>query len=138
MTAFGRFEVTGDLGRGGGGVVYRAVDRDSGAAVALKVVPEQQASGERARQAHRQLVERLRREADSVAGLEHPNIVRFIEFGEDGGAVYFAMEMVEGRTVEEVLKAGEPISAFQVVRVVSGVADALDFAHARGIVHLDV
>ncbi|HZU28623.1 MAG TPA: serine/threonine-protein kinase [Bryobacteraceae bacterium] len=138
MAAFGRFEVTGELGRGGGGVVYRAVDKDSGAPVALKVVPEQQASGERARNAHRQLVERLRREAESVAALDHANIVRFIEFGEDGGAVYFAMEMVEGRTVQAMLTAREPVTAFQVVRIISGVADALDFAHARGIVHRDV
>src|SRR5579885_900126 len=101
MAAFGRFEVTGELGRGAGGVVYRARDVQSGVAVALKVVPEHQAGGDRAKQAHQQLVQRLRREAESIAAMDHPNIVRFIEFGEDAGAVYFAMEMVEGRTVEQ-------------------------------------
>lgn len=133
MAVFGRFEVIDELGRGGGGVVYRCRDAESGATVALKAVPEQHPSS-----GDRQLVERLRREAESIAALDHPNIVRFIEFGEGNGAVYFAMELVDGRTLEQALNNGERFSPSQAVRIVSGIAEALDFAHARGIVHRDV
>ena len=140
MADIGRFEIKGELGRGGGGVVYRCLDPESGKTLAVKVVAETPASGDQEEEAHRLLVERLRREADSVATLDHPNIVKFIEFGEDKdkGSVYFAMEMVQGYTLEEALEHQDKFAAEEVVRVLTAVASALDFAHSRGIVHRDV
>jgi serine/threonine protein kinase len=138
MANIARFEIKSELGRGGGGVVYRCLDPWSKTTVAVKVVAERPATDDREQESHRLLVERLRREADSIATLQHPNIVTFIEFGEDQGSVYFAMELVEGYTLEESLLHQDQFSRDEVVRILSGVAAALDFAHSRGIVHRDV
>lgn len=138
MTSIARFEIKGELGRGGGGVVYRCLDPQSNTMIAVKVVAEKPPEDDREREAHRLLVERLRREADSMATLEHPNIVKFIEFGEDQDSVYFAMELVQGYTLEEALQHQDRLPNAEILRMLSGVASALDFAHSRGIVHRDV
>ena len=138
MANIARFEIRSELGRGGGGVVYRCFDPWSKTTVAVKVVAERPATDDREQESHRLLVERLRREADSIATLQHPNIVTFIEFGEDQGSVYFAMELVEGYTLEESLLHQDKFARDEVVRILTGVAAALDFAHSRGIVHRDV
>ncbi|WP_437640736.1 serine/threonine-protein kinase [Sorangium sp. So ce854] len=124
----GRFVVEGEAASGGMGTVYRAHDRVGNAAVALKIV--------RLRSAIQ--IERFEREAALLAALVHPGIVRYVAHGSTpGGDRYLAMEWLDGedlaaRLARRVLPAGEGLS------LVRRAADALAFAHARGIVHRDI
>jgi two-component system LytT family response regulator len=125
----GRYRITGELGRGGMGVVYRAVDGRLGREVALKVLtpgpgtdPELQA--------------RLRREARAAAGLTHPAICVVYEIDEVEGATFIAMELVRGRPLASLLGPG--MSAARALDVAIEVAEGLAEAHAHGIVHRDL
>lgn len=126
----GRFVVEREVGRGGVGVVYRAFDKLTEQAVALKVIaiPGIDA-GEEARFA---------REGRILAGLAHPGIVRLVAFGQlESGAPYVAMEWLEGEDVAQRMKR-QPLSLAESLRIGALVADALAFAHQAGIVHRDV
>jgi serine/threonine protein kinase len=134
MEKLGRYEIKGELGRGAGGIVYHAVDPETGQEVALKALPKAGLDPVR----DITMMERLRREAESTAVLQHPNIVRVDGLEEDHGQVYLVMELVRGRTVEEALRKKEKFSPNDVARIVSAAASALDFAHQASIVHRDV
>jgi tetratricopeptide (TPR) repeat protein len=121
-----RYEIRGELGRGGMGVVYRAWDPQLGREVALKVL---QAAPDDAAEAH----ERFLREAQLSARLSHPNIVAVYDIGEWEGRTYLAMQLVDGATLEKA--ALDLRTALTAVR---DAARALDYAHAHGIVHRDV
>ncbi len=126
----GRFAVEREVGRGGVGIVYRAFDKLTEQAVALKVIaiPGIDA-GEEAR---------FRREGRVLAGLNHPGIVRLVAFGQlDEGAPYVAMEWLEGEDVAQRQRR-TPLTLAESLRVGALVADALAFAHQAGIVHRDV
>ena len=125
-----RFTVEREVGRGGVGIVYRAYDRMSGHAVALKViaVPGVDA-GEEAR---------FRREGRILAGLNHPAIVRVVAFGQlDEGEPYIAMEWLEGEDIAQRQRRS-PLPLAASLRVAAAVCDALAAAHEAGIVHRDV
>ena len=123
----GRFDVVAHAGSGGVGSVYRAVERDTGRTVALKLL-HAGSEGEA----------RFAREADVLASLEHPGIVRYLAFGEaEGGASYLAMEWIDGLDLERRLRRG-PVTPSEAVALARAVADALAFAHARGVVHRDL
>ena len=123
-----RFELHGELGRGGMGVVFRAYDRTLGRPVALKAVIEERLSAERR--------ERFRREGQVTAALNHPHVLRVHAAGEHQGRPYLAYELVEGaRTYEEALPGA---SREQILTWVRDAARGLGAAHARGIVHRDV
>jgi serine/threonine protein kinase/tetratricopeptide (TPR) repeat protein len=131
------FDVTGRLGAGGMGVVYRARDRVLGREVALKLVRPEQVADFGARQ-------RFLREARAAAVLSHPGIATVYEAGEaaaeePGGPpqLYIAEELVDGETLAERLRRG-PLAIEDVVGFGAQIADALGEAHARGIVHRDV
>ncbi len=126
----GRFDVEGVLGQGGMGVVYVARDALLDRRVALKVLPP----GHESDAADRH---RLLREARSAAALSHPNVVTVLEAGEDAGAVYLAMELVEGGTLAERLGRG-PMTQAEVVHVGLGIARGLASAHASGVLHRDL
>jgi serine/threonine protein kinase len=136
----GDYEVFDELGRGGIGVVYRARQRSSGLAVALKVLPLVLRANDVA-------LERFRREAAALASLDHPGILRFVGKGEKDGTVFYAMELVEGPGLREVMARafdGRPEPRDPDVRdprvaarLVMQVADALDYAHEK-LVHRDV
>jgi serine/threonine-protein kinase len=130
----GRYQITGELGRGGGGVVYSAVDPESGAAIALKTVPTESFGAVD----HQMLISRLKREAKSLATLDHPNIVKMIDLDEDEGRTFIVMELVSGHTLEQALRKGETFAPERVVRIIAEVAHGLDYAHRRGITHRDV
>ena len=126
----GRFEVEREVGRGGVGIVYRAIDQMTGQPVALKVIaiPGVDA-GEEAR---------FRREGRVLAGLTHPGIVRLVAFGQlDEGQPYVAMEWLDGEDLSQRHRRS-PLSLVQTLEVGALVAEALAFAHAAGIVHRDV
>jgi serine/threonine-protein kinase len=124
----GRFEIDRVAGRGGMGTVFRATDRQTGAAVAVKVIlgrgPE--------------LAERFTREAAVLADLQHPGIVRFVASGSTpAGEAYLVMEWMEGESLSERLSRGT-LSIAETVALGRRVATALAHAHARGVVHRDI
>ncbi len=112
------------------GEVYLADDPALDRKVALKVLSPASTLDETARQ-------RLVREAQAAARLEHPNVCAIFEVGEDKGRVYFAMQYIEGETLATRIARG-PMAAEDVLRIATDVADALSEAHARGIIHRDI
>ncbi len=130
-TVIGHYEVLGELGRGGMGVLYRARDLKLDREVALKrpypsLVPDV---------AQRQ---RFEREARAAAQLSHPHIVPIFEVLEQEGVPWLAMELVHGRSLRSLLELGEPLPLPEVLRHAEALAGALAAAHARGILHCDV
>jgi len=133
LKTLGRYRILGELGRGAMGVVYRAVDPLIEREVALKTLhaelPADVADEIRAR---------FLREARSAGRLNHPNIVTIFDVGQEGGAAYIAMEMLEGPSLHQMLKERERIPFHTAADVVAQVADALHHAHQFSIVHRDV
>ena len=128
-TRLGPYELTGFIGAGGMGQVYRARDTRLGREVAIKTVAADAAPLGAAR--------RLAKEARHISSLEHPNICTVYEIGECHGTPYIAMKLVEGRTLSE-LQRDAPPSLPDAIRYGMQVADALHHAHGRGIVHRDL
>jgi serine/threonine protein kinase len=127
---FGRYQVSGEIGRGGMSVVYRAYEPLLERPVALKVLaPEllQQPN----------LVAAMRREAISAARLRHPNIALVYEFGLVDGTPFLALEYIPGRSLRQILEAG-PLLPQRALVLLAQAADALGYAHSMGIVHRDV
>jgi WD40 repeat protein len=124
------YEVLGELGRGGMGVVYKAVQIKLKRLVALKMVLAGAHAGEGA-------LARFRREAEAVARLRHPNIVQIYEIGEEQGRPYFSLEYLEGGSLAGKLK-GTPVSARDAAHLVETLARAVHYAHQQGIVHRDL
>jgi len=125
------FIIEDEIGRGGMAVVYRALDVRLRRKVALKVLPPELAFRE-------DVKNRFLREAQMAAQLSHPNIVPIYAVDEHAGVVYFAMGLVEGETLAQVLHAGPRPDVDTVRRVLREVADALAYAHSRQVVHRDV
>lgn len=126
-----RYELRGELGRGGMGVVYDAWDPELKRGVALKVLLAGEFAGEVA-------LRRLAAEARTAAALQHPGIVAVYERGERDGHPYFTMERVVGPALSAVLREHGPLDIDEAARVVEEVARAVAFAHARGVVHRDL
>jgi tetratricopeptide (TPR) repeat protein/tRNA A-37 threonylcarbamoyl transferase component Bud32 len=124
------YEVLGELGRGGMGVVYKARQTALKRYVALKVLTAGSHAGAQQRV-------RFRQEAEAVARLQHPHIVQIFEVGEKDGQPYFAMEYVPGCTLSQKL-SGTPVAARQAAELVATLAQAMEYAHRRGIVHRDL
>ena len=129
-TRLGPYEIVAALGAGGMGEVYRAHDSRLGRDVALKVLP-----AEFARDAER--LARFEREARTVAGLNHPNIVMLHSIEEDGGVRFITMELVEGHSLDHVMMPGG-LPTPRVLELALALADALVAAHEKGVVHRDL
>ncbi|HEX6100369.1 MAG TPA: protein kinase [Thermoanaerobaculia bacterium] len=133
----GRYEVVRELGKGAMGVVYLAKDPLIGRLVALKTI---RAAVHADDDETKEFQQRFIREAQAAGILNHPAIVTVHDIGQDdtSGVSFIAMEYVEGQNLKEVLNQGRTLSFEQIADIVAQVAEALDFAHAKGIVHRDV
>jgi YVTN family beta-propeller protein len=130
-TTFAGYRVQSIVGRGGMGVVYRATELSLQRPVALKLIAPELAEDEDFRR-------RFLRESRLAASLEHPNVVPIYEAGEHDGQLYLAMRYVEGSDLRTVLKRDGPLAPERTLGVLAQIADALDAAHRRGLVHRDV
>ena len=128
---FAGYRVEELVGRGGMGVVYRATDLSLERPVALKLVAPELAEDERFR-------ERFLREPRLAASLDHPHVIPIYEAGEHDGQLYLAMRFVEGSDLRTILEREEKLSPERTLAVLAQVADALDAAHRRALVHRDV
>jgi serine/threonine protein kinase len=126
-----RYRVDELIGRGGMATVYRGTDQVLGRSVAVKVLAEQLAQDPN-------FVERFRREAQAAAGLSHPGVVSVFDTGSDDGIHYIVMELLEGRTLEEITRAEGRVAPGRAVDIASAVCAALSEAHRQGLVHRDV
>ena len=127
---FGAYRILEPLGRGGMASVYKAYEAALDRYVALKVLPGEFLHDET-------FAERFRREAKVVARLEHPNIIPIHAFGIEGGIPWMAMRLISGGPLSSLLRAGR-LPHERIITILRGVADALDYAHGKGVVHRDV
>jgi Tol biopolymer transport system component/predicted Ser/Thr protein kinase len=127
----GAYEILAPLGAGGMGEVYRAKDARLGRDVAIKVLPSATATDPDRRA-------RFEQEARSASALNHPNILTIYDVGEAEGTVFIAMELVEGRTLREILASGDPLPTRRLLDLAVQIAEGLAKAHAAGIVHRDL
>jgi Tol biopolymer transport system component/predicted Ser/Thr protein kinase len=126
-----QYRVTASIGAGGMGEVYRATDTRLGRDVAIKVLPAAMAG-------HPERRQRFEQEARAASALNHPNILTVYDIGETDGTTYIAMELVDGKTLRELLASGEPLPTKRLLDIAVQTAEGLAKAHAAGIVHRDL
>lgn len=131
MAELGRYEILGSLGGGGFGTVYRAWDPALRREVALKTLLPQIAADPVVRQ-------RFLAEARAIAGLRHPNIVVVYDVGEAESGPFFAMEIVDGYSLADLIADGRGLDLHRVIEIVTSLSGAVDYLHAAGLIHRDI
>ncbi len=129
--SIGKFKVVAEIGRGGMGVVYKAVQTSLGRTVALKMLPPQLALSQ-------EFLERFQSEARILARLNHKNIVHIYDLEEIKGSYFIVMEFIEGESLAKVIAREAPLSTAFIKRVAMETASALSAAHKAGIIHRDI
>jgi eukaryotic-like serine/threonine-protein kinase len=127
----GRYRILRKLGSGGMANVYLAEDEELGRRVAIKILNERYAGDDL-------FIERFRREAKSAASLSHPNIVSIYDRGEAEGTYYIAMEVIEGRSLKELIMTHGALPVHTAIGYAKQLLEALRFAHRHGIIHRDI
>src|SRR5579863_4664953 len=135
LTKAGRYEISGELGRGAMGVVYRATDPVIGRTVAVKTL---QLSAEGTGLTREELLARFQTEARAAGLLTHPNIVVIFDAGAEDDVFFITMELVEGKSLQSLLDSGQMFPLPRVLRIMEQACSALQFAHERNIVHRDI
>ena len=130
----GKYELRGTLGKGAMGVVYDAWDPVIERRVAVKTI-SMPADGEDDRAEE---YARFKREAQAAGRLSHPGIVAVYDYGDDAGVAYIAMELIEGRSLKDLLDAEHRLTPEAAVRVMRELLDALGYSHSRGVIHRDI
>jgi len=125
----GKYNVEGILGRGGMGVVYKAVDPQIGRYVAIKMITS---GGDPS------LLERFKSEARSTGSLQCPNIVTVYDFGEQDGNPYLVMQFLEGTSLDSMIQRGVPLTLSERLGIIIDVCNGLAYAHQRGVIHRDI
>jgi serine/threonine protein kinase len=134
VRSIGRYRIETLLGTGAMGEVYRAHDPAIDRLVAIKVVRPELVAGS----GGEQLLERFRREARAAGRRFHPNIVAIWDFGDDNGMPFLVMDLVEGQSLDQLIKSSGPLAQGRSLAIITQVLSALGFAHANGIVHRDI
>lgn len=129
MNMIGRYEIRGELGRGGFGAVYRAFDPVVRRNVAIKLLSSVDDPD---------VLKRFRREADTTGNLRHPNIITIYDYGEHEAQPYIVMELLEGRSLKEIVTKGPALEIASIGTIMLQVAEALQYAHQRGVIHRDI
>lgn len=127
----GHYEIVEEIGRGGMGVVYKAHEASLNRMVAIKVLGQHLAQD-------REYITRFQREAQAAAALNHPNIIQIYTIGEDSGRHYFAMEYVDGQSVQEMIRKQGRIPVSKAAEIVLEAAKGLAAAHDAGLIHRDI
>ena len=130
----GRYEISGELGRGGMAVVYRGLDPVIKRPSALKVIRKADLDAAEATL----ILDRFKREAQAAGSLHHPNVVAIYEYGEDDAQAWIAMELVEGKSLRDHLIEGWRPDLSKLPTLLEQLLEALDYSHGRGVVHRDV
>ena len=131
MKTIGRYIIEREIGRGGIAIVYKAHDPHLDRSVEIKLIRKGAFTGDQLET----LPERFRREARALAKLDHPNIVKVLDYGEFESATYLVMKYLEGITLKEVKK---PLRVEMAVRLIRPIAEALAYVHSEGLLHRDV
>ncbi|MCB1587194.1 MAG: serine/threonine protein kinase, partial [Xanthomonadales bacterium] len=131
MKKFGHYEVTAELGRGGMGVVYKGFEPSLNRKVAIKCLAKHLLDD-------KDLVERFTREAKATAALNDPNVIQIYYIGEEEGQPFFAMEYIEGRSLDDLLKGGNTLSVSHAKNILKQACSGLEAAHKIGLVHRDI
>lgn len=127
----GQYEITRPIGAGGMGMVYEGTDRSLGRRVAIKKMRDELRADPRERA-------RFVSEAKTVAALHHPNIVDIFAIADDASDVYLIFEFVDGKTVHDLVQTAGKLTPEQTAAIVAASADALDYAHSKGVIHRDL
>lgn len=127
---YGRYEIIQELGKGAMGVVYQAKDPQINRTIALKVLRQDRVISE-------DFVQRFLKEAMAIGRLSHPNIVTIYDVGQDHDTIYLAMEYLEGRPFNDIIRERN-LSITEIAELAVQLAESLDYAHKKGIVHRDI
>src|SRR2546430_8422002 len=127
----GEYEIERELARGGMGVVFLATETQLRRRVAIKVLPPALTFGANA-------IERFRREARTAAALDHPNIIPIYRVSAGGELLWYSMKLLEGQSLDVILKERERLELAETIAWLDQVADALDYAHQHGVIHPDI
>ena len=130
-TIASKYVIEAPIGSGAAATVYRALHKDLRRHVAVKILHTEN-------QTESQFVRRFKAEALTASKLEHVNVTRIIDFGQDGADLYLVMELIVGRTLEAILAAEGPMSSRRLVEIGIQVSRALVFAHGQGVIHRDI
>ena len=127
----GKYVLDGKLGQGGMASVYRSTHPQLNRPVAIKVLPHEQRADD-------SFAQRFEREAQAMAALNHPTLIRIYDIDQQDNLFYMVMDLVQGGSLDDRLRSGTPMGLYWACDVVARVAEALDIAHRKGIIHRDI